>query len=163
MLTPKSEIKALLAGDIAHGDPGNDQPSVMLALNASFKLESASGSRIVHADHFFLGTYLTALQPGELLTQIIIPRVSSEHRFGFRKLKRKTGDFATAACAVTLILEDQQCRDVRIALTNLGPKSFRAEQAEWLLSSQPISADSIEAVVHLAMSACEPAKDQRGA
>lgn len=159
---PQVRNKGTIGGDIAHGDPGNDQPSVMLALDATFHLQSAQGKRIVKADEFFLGTYQTAIQTGELLTGISIPRTSANYRHGFRKLKRKTGDFATAACALTLVKEGDQCRDVRIALTNLGPTSFRAERAEWLLNSHPISPDCIDGAVHLAMQACEPVKDQRG-
>jgi carbon-monoxide dehydrogenase medium subunit len=159
---PQIRNRGTVGGDIAHGDPGNDQPSIMLALDANFELVSKNGTRLVKADQFFLGTYQTALQPDELLTKIIIPRAAANRRCGFRKLKRKTGDFATAACALTLTLEDNQCSDVRIALTNLGPKSFRAEHAEWLLNSQPLSEDSINAAIHLAMQVCEPAEDQRG-
>ncbi|WP_086929360.1 FAD binding domain-containing protein [Agarilytica rhodophyticola] len=159
---PQVRNRGTIGGDIAHGDPGNDHPSVMLALDATFHLASAQGTRLVKADNFFLGTYQTALQEGELLTRISIPLSVASRPFGFRKLKRKTGDFATAACALTLVKEGNQCREVRIALTNLGPKSFRAEQAEYLLNSTSISEDSINAAVHLAMQACEPAKDQRG-
>lgn len=159
---PQIRNRGTVGGDIAHGDPGNDQPSVMLALDASFELVSATGTRLVKADQFFLGTYQTVLKPDELLAKIIIPRAAANRRSGFRKLKRKTGDFATAACALTLTLKDNQCSDVRIALTNLGPKSFRAEHAEWQLNSQPLSEDCINAAIHLAMQACEPAEDQRG-
>ncbi|MBO1256149.1 xanthine dehydrogenase family protein subunit M [Alteromonas sp. 5E99-2] len=159
---PQIRNRGTIGGDIAHGDPANDQPSIMLALDATFVLSSSSGNRKLKADQFFIGTYETALQSGELLSKIIIPRAATKKRYGFRKLKRKTGDFATAACALTLTLEGKQCRDVRIALTNLGPKSFRAERAEWLLNSQPLSDDSINAAIHLAMEDCEPAEDQRG-
>lgn len=159
---PQVRNRGTIGGDIAHGDPGNDQPAVMLALDASFQLESAGSSRVVKADDFFLGTYQTALQPGELLTNIIIPRETANNRCGFRKLKRKVGDFATAACALTLTIEDGHFSNVRIAMTNLGPKAFRAERAEWLLNSKLVSESSINAAVHLAMEACEPAKDQRG-
>ncbi len=159
---PQVRNKGTIGGDIAHGDPANDQPSIMLALDATFELSSASGTRMLKAEQFFIGTYETALQSGELLSKIIVPRTSANKRYGFRKLKRKTGDFATAACALTLKLEGNVCSDVRIALTNLGPKSFRAERAEWLLNSQPLSDDSINAAIHLAMEDCEPAEDQRG-
>lgn len=159
---PQVRNRGTIGGDIAHGDPGNDQPAVMLALNAQFHLESSAGRRIVAADDFFFGTYQTALAADELLTGISIPLEQANKRFGFRKLKRKTGDFATAACALTLNYEQGQCSDVRIALTNLAPKSFRAYQAEWLLNNHPLNQDSIDAAVELAMQACEPAKDLRG-
>ncbi len=159
---PQIRNRGTIGGDIAHGDPGNDQPSVMLALDASFKLESSKGSRVVKADDFFLGTYQTVLAEQELLTQIIIPIQQAKKRNGFRKLKRKTGDFATAACALTLTLDNNQCSDVRIALTNLGPKSFRSYKAEWALNNNTLNEDTINAAVTLAMNDCEPAKDQRG-
>lgn len=158
---PQIRNKGTIGEDIAHGDPGNDQPPVILALDASFELVSATGTRTVKADQFFIGTYQTVLQPSELLAKIIIPREAANRHWGFRKLKRKTGDFATAACALTLTIDDKQCRGVRIALTNLGPKSFRAEHAEWLLNSQPFSDESVDAAIQLAMEACEPAEDQR--
>jgi carbon-monoxide dehydrogenase medium subunit len=159
---PQIRNRGTIGGDIAHGDPGNDQPSVMLALDASFKLETAKESRIVKADDFFIGTYQTILKEQELLTQIIIPNNQAKKRHGFRKLKRKTGDFATAACALTLNLANGQCNDVRIALTNLGPKSFRAHKAEWLLNNHALNEETINAAIILAMKDCEPAKDQRG-
>ncbi|MGS2723074.1 FAD binding domain-containing protein [Porticoccus sp. GXU_MW_L64] len=159
---PQVRNRGTIGGDIAHGDPGNDHPSVMLALDATFELVSSKAKRLVKADDFFFGTYQTALQKGELLTKIIISRDVASRPFGFRKLKRKTGDFATAACALTLQKTGDHCSNVRIALTNLGPKSFRATQAEWLLNNNSLSEDVITAAVQVAMDACEPAKDQRG-
>src|SRR5579871_925829 len=97
---PQVRYRGTIGGDISHGDPGNDHPAVMLALKASFVLTGADGERVVPAGEFFLGTYFTALEPGEVMTQIRIPVPVSGTGSCYAKLKRKTGDFATAAAAV---------------------------------------------------------------
>src|SRR5258705_4139484 len=96
---PQVRYKGTLGGDIAHGDPGNDHPALMLALGASFVLKGASGERVVPAEGFFVGTYDTLLKPGEILTQICIPVPAAGTGDCYAKLKRKIGDFATAAAA----------------------------------------------------------------
>src|SRR5215471_17172947 len=70
---PQVRYKGTIGGDIAHGDPGNDHPALMLALGASFVLRSKSGERTVPADGFFVGTYDTQMKPDEILTEIHIP------------------------------------------------------------------------------------------
>ncbi|MFD2180493.1 FAD binding domain-containing protein [Veronia pacifica] len=159
---PQVRNRGTIGGDIAHGDPANDQPSIMLALDATLEITGVEGPRLVAAADFFLGTYTTAIQPNELLTRIIIPRAHGSKGWGFQKLKRKTGDYATAASAVTMRMVDGKCDQVRIALTNLGPKSFRPVKAEWILEGHPPTDDRIEAAVQLAMAETDPAADQRG-
>ena len=99
---PQVRYKGTIGGDISHGDPANDHPALMLALGASFVLKGSGGERVVPADGFFLGTYSTALKPGEILTEIRIPVPAAGTGWCYAKLKRKTGDFATAAAAVLL-------------------------------------------------------------
>ena len=70
---PQVRYKGTIGGDISHGDPGNDHPALMLALDASFVLNGPSGERVVKADGFFLGLYATLLEPDEILTQIRMP------------------------------------------------------------------------------------------
>ena len=86
-----------IGGDIAHGDPGNDHPAVMLALDASFVLTGKNGERTVAADGFFVDTFYTQLEAEEILTEIRIPIPPSHTGSAYHKLKRKTGDFATTA------------------------------------------------------------------
>ena len=63
---PQVRYRGTLGGDISHGDPGNDHPALMMALDASFVLTGERGERVVPADGFFLGTYMTLLEPGEM-------------------------------------------------------------------------------------------------
>jgi carbon-monoxide dehydrogenase medium subunit len=154
--------RGTIGGDISHGDPGNDHPAVMLCLGASFVLQGSGGERVVPADGYFLGTYSTAIEPDEILTEIRIPVPAKDSGYCYAKLKRKTGDFATAAAAVLLKLDGDDVLDVSIALTNVGPTALKATDAENALRHRPLTHDTIEEAAHLAMTACDPVEDLRG-
>ena len=126
---PQVRYKGTLGGDISHGDPGNDHPALMLVLGASFVLTSSSGERVVPADGFFVGSFATLLKPGEIMTEIRIPVPAPGTGYCYAKLKRKVGDFATAASAVTLRMKGETVQDVAIALTNVGASVRRARAA----------------------------------
>jgi carbon-monoxide dehydrogenase medium subunit len=159
---PQVRYKGTLGGDISHGDPANDHPAIMLALGASFVLRSASGERVVPADGFFVGTYDTLLAPGEIMTEIRIPVPAAGTGSCYAKLKRKVGDFATAAAAVTLRMEGETVHEVAIALTNVGPTALKAVAAEASLRGKALTDASIAEAARLAMSICDPVADQRG-
>ncbi len=159
---PQVRYKGTIGGDISHGDPANDQPALMLALGASFVLRSMTGERVVPADGFFVGTYDTLMRPDEIMTEIRIPVPAPGTGYCYAKLKRKIGDFATAAAAVTLRIKGEAVQEVAIALTNLGATPLKARAAEDALRGQPMTDASIAAAAELAMGLCEPAADQRG-
>jgi carbon-monoxide dehydrogenase medium subunit len=159
---PQVRYKGTIGGDISHGDPGNDQPALMLALDASFVLKGPKGERMVASDGFFLSLYTTLLQPDEILTQIRIPVPAAGSGGAYCKLKRKTGDFATAATAVMLRLQGGVVADARIALTNAASTPLRARAAEDALRGKAVDAASLREAARLAMSICEPSADQRG-
>jgi aerobic carbon-monoxide dehydrogenase medium subunit len=159
---PQVRNRGTIGGDIVHGDPGNDHPALMLAVDASFVLTGPDGQRTVAANGFFLGTYLTQLEENELLTEIRVPAFGAGTGHGYNKLKRKTGDYATAAAAVVLQLDGARCTEIRIALTNVAPMAIRAEQAENLLRGQTVTEALIEQAAARVMEVCEPAEDLRG-
>jgi len=159
---PQVRSKGTIGGDISHGDPGNDHPALMLALDASFVLKGPRGERVVKADGFFLGLYSTLLEPDEILTQIRVPIPAAGTGWSYQKLKRKTGDYATAATAVTLQMQGANVARVRIALTNVGPTALKANAAEAHLVGKPINDANLNEAARLAMSICEPTPDQRG-
>ena len=159
---PQVRYKGTVGGDIAHGDAGNDHPALMIVLGASFVLRGASGERSVAADGFFVGTYATQMGPGEILTEIRIPVPAAGTGYAYAKLKRKVGDYATAASAVTLRLKGDTVLEVTIALTNVAPTVLRANAAEAALRGKTLSDATITEAARLAMSICEPATDQRG-
>jgi carbon-monoxide dehydrogenase medium subunit len=159
---PQVRYKGTIGGDISHGDPGNDHPALMLVLGASFVLKAATGERVVPADGFFTGSYATLMKPGEIMTEIRIPVPAPGSGYCYAKLKRKTGDFATAAAAVTLRMKGETVQEVAIALTNVGACALKARAAEDALRGKTLNDASIAAAAKLAMSICDPAADQRG-
>ena len=159
---PQVRNRGTIGGDVAHGDPGNDHPAVMLALDAEFVIRGADGERVQSANGFFLGTYWNALEEGELMTEIRVPVIGPGTGYGYNKLKRKTGDYATAGSPVVLSLDGDVCREIRIGLTNVAPMAIRAEAAEAVLRGQVITEALIEQAAAQVMTACEPAEDLRG-
>lgn len=159
---PQVRNRGTIGGDIAHGDPANDHPALMLATGADFVLRGSDGERVVAADGFFLGTYWTQLEAQEILTEIRIPAFKPNTGYAYCKLKRKQGDWATAASAVVLELDGAVCREVSIGLTNVAPTALKAKEAENLLRGQAIDESLIDAAADKVMEICDPAEDLRG-
>ena len=159
---PQVRYKGTIGGDISHGDPGNDHPALMLALDASFVLRSVRGERVVKADGYFLGIYMTRLEPDEILTQIRLPIPALGSGASYQKLKRKTGDYATAGAAVLMHTQGGKINQIRIALTNAAATALRAHAAEAALMGKAIDESSIHQAVRLVMSICDPMPDLRG-
>src|SRR6201995_1566846 len=99
---PQVRYRGTIGGNVANGDPGNDMPALMMTLGASYQLQGPSGARDVVATELYQGAYFTALEPGELLTSGTVPLPAAGHGYAYEKLKRKIGDYATAAAAVVL-------------------------------------------------------------
>lgn len=159
---PQVRNRGTIGGDIAHGDPANDHPALMLACNADFRLRGPNGERTVPASEFFLGTYWTVLEPDEVMTEILIPAFKAHTGYAYCKLKRKQGDWATAASAVVLRLDGDACAEARIGLTNVGPMALNATDAAEALVGKVIDEAAIEEAARKAMAICEPAEDLRG-
>ncbi len=159
---PQVRNRGTIGGDIAHGDPGNDHPALTLALNASFDLVGPGGRRNVVADSFYLGLYATALAEDEILAAIRVPFFAPGTGWAYEKLKRKTGDWATAGAAVVMRMSGGKVTECRIALTNLAPTAIRAADAEKALIGQAVTDASVKAAAAAAMAVCDPAEDLRG-
>jgi aerobic carbon-monoxide dehydrogenase medium subunit len=159
---PQVRNRGTIGGDIAHGDPGNDHPALSIALNASFVLEGPKGRRTVAADDFFLGTYMTLLEENEVLCEIRVPAFAAGTGSAYEKLKRKTGDWATAGCAVVMRKQGGVVSEVRIALTNVAPTALRAEAAEQAIVGKELSVANLQAAADAATAICDPAEDLRG-
>ena len=159
---PQVRNRGTIGGDIAHGDPGNDHPAISIALDAVFVLEGPTGRRQVKADGFFQGTYMTDMAEDEILIEIRVPAFAPKTGSAYEKLKRKTGDWATAAAAVVLRIDGGVVSHARIALTNLAPTALRAADAEVALLGKPLTEATIADAVAKACAICDPADDLRG-
>ena len=154
--------RGTIGGDIAHGDPANDHPAIALACDAVMTIAGPEGIRQVAASDFFLGTYWTALEENDILTAITMKAFPTGAGYSYKKLKRKIGDWATAACAVVVSLSGGKIDHVRITLTNLGSTALRAHDAEEVLLGQTATTDLIKQAADRAMAICDPAEDLRG-
>jgi len=125
-------------------------------------LAGPAGTRTIPAEGFFLGPFATAMADGELLVEIRIPAPAPGTDCAYEKLKRKTGDWATAAAAVVLRLDGGTVSAVRIALTNVAPTPLRARDAEAALVGRVPDDAAIEAAAQAAMAICNPTEDLRG-
>ncbi len=159
---PQVRNRGTIGGDIAHGDPANDHPALMLACNAELRVRGPNGERTITASDFFLGTFWTALEADEVMTEIVIPAFKPKAGYAYCKLKRKQGDWATAASAVVLRLEGDTCAEARIGLTNVGPMALNATDAAAVLVGKVIDEAAIDESAEKAMAICDPAEDLRG-
>jgi carbon-monoxide dehydrogenase medium subunit len=159
---PQVRYRGTIGGNVANGDPGNDLPALMMVLGASYRLEGPSGAREVKATDFYQGAYFTALEQGEILTAISLPVPAAGHGFAYEKLKRKVGDYATAAAAVMLTLQGGIVTHCCIGLTNLSDMPLLADEAAAALVGQALDDASIERAADLARAIMTPSADGRG-
>ncbi len=158
---PQIRYAGTLGGNVANGDPGNDMPAVMLALDAAYHIAGTGKPRMVKARAFYKGTYETALKAGEIVTAIEVP-ATPKQAYAYEKLKRKIGDYATAAAAVVLTMKAGKIVTCSIALTNLGPTPLLADAAAKALVGRVPDEAAVTEAVAAARSIMDPANDTRG-
>lgn len=159
---PQVRNRGTIGGDIAHGDPANDHPAIAMSIDATFVLQGPRGSRRVAAVDFFHGTYMTDMAADEILVAIEAAPFSRGTGYAYRKLKRKTGDWATAAASVVLRMAGGKVEHIAIGLTNVAPTALRAAAAESLLTGQPLTPELLQEAALSVRSICDPAEDLRG-
>ncbi|GAB4391101.1 MAG: xanthine dehydrogenase family protein subunit M [Kiloniellaceae bacterium] len=159
---PQVRYVGTLGGNVANGDPANDMPALMQCLDASYVLTGKGGSREVKARDFYEGAFFTALQEGEILTAVKLPIPPAGHGYAYEKLKRKIGDYATAAAAVVITMAGGSCKTAAIALTNVGETPLYAEAAAQALVGTAVDKAAIDQAVSLAEGITAPASDGRG-
>jgi aerobic carbon-monoxide dehydrogenase medium subunit len=159
---PLVRNRGTIGGNVANGDPGNDQPAIMIALGATFVAQGPK-ERTIPANQFYKGLYTTALAPGEILTEIRIPAPPPKSGGAYAKLKRKTGDFAVAAAAVQLTLNAKGAVErCGIALTNAGLTPVEASDAMKFLTGKTPDDKTIMEAAKLAAAKSQPSADRKG-
>ncbi len=159
---PQIRYKGTFGGNVANGDPGNDLPAVMQALGAQYVVQGSGGKRVIAARDFYQGSYFTALQPDEILLAARIPVPATGHGFAYEKLKRKIGDYATAATAVILTVGGGKIASASIALTNVAPTPLFAEESAKIIVGSALDAATLKKAAEAAKEVADPATDGRG-
>jgi aerobic carbon-monoxide dehydrogenase medium subunit len=159
---PQVRYCGTIGGNLANGDPGNDMPALMMTLGATYRLEGKSGGRDVAAADYYQGAYFTAIEPGELLTTVSIPVPAAGHGYAYEKLKRKVGDYATAAAAVVLTMAGGKVATCSIGLTNLSETPLLADAAAKAVVGTSLDAATLKKAAAAAVAIMSPAADARG-
>lgn len=123
--------RGTLAGNLCHADPASEMPAVILALEGELVIRSVRGERVVAAKDFFLGPYSTAMQAGELLVEVRIPRKNPG--YGFEEVSIRQGDFALTLVASTLSLDQGRIAAASLAYAGVGAHAVRLAEVEKLL------------------------------
>jgi carbon-monoxide dehydrogenase medium subunit len=152
-----------LGGNLAHADPAQDPPPMLIALDAEVVLKRRGAERTVPLSEFFVGYLTSVLQPGEILTEIRIPPLPPGTRATYVKfLPRTQDDYATVAVAATLRMNDGRCEDVRVALGGAAPVPLRARNVEDALRGQDLTDSRIAEAAGLVLDIVDPPDDARG-
>src|SRR4029079_9407920 len=137
-------------------------PAVMMVLGATYQLVGKGGERRGAARDYYRGIYLTALNPGEILTAIRIPVPPAGQGYAYEKLKRKVGDYATAAAAVVLTVRGGTVATCAIGLTNVGDRALFAEAATKIVIGSALDEATVKKAVAAAEAITAPATDGHG-
>jgi carbon-monoxide dehydrogenase medium subunit len=160
---PLVRSQATVCGNLAHGDPANDHPATMLALEAAVVVVSARGEREIPVASFFTGLFSTDLQPDEILKEIRVPAPPPMSGGAYLKLERKVGDYATAGVAVQITVDSAGvCQRAGVGLTNVGFTPLKAAKVEAFLKGRQLDEAAIKQASEIAASESQPFDDVRG-
>jgi carbon-monoxide dehydrogenase medium subunit len=151
--------RGTFCGSIAHADPASEWCLVAATLGAEMVATSKRGKRVVAANEFFEGIMSTALAEDELLTEVRLPIISSQTRFGFYEFNRRAGDFAIASALVTYRLADGVIVEPRVGIGGAEARPRRIAEAEAVLLNRPPEVDTFRAAAEAAADAIDPIED----
>lgn len=157
---PPVRNSGTVGGSIAHADPAAELPAVALALDAELVVVGPQGTRTIPAADFFLGPFTTAVEPGELLTEIRFPRRDGGQ--AFVEFARTHGNFALVGVAAVIETDGAAVSRAAIALSGVGPVPVRATAAERGLTGTVPDDASVRAAADAAVAGLSPSGDVHG-
>lgn len=157
---PQVRYMGTVGGNVANGDPGNDMPGLMQCLDATFTVIGPEGERDISAREFYEAAYMTAREDEEVLTAVTIP--SPKGGYAYEKQKRKIGDYATAAAAVQIVKDGDNCASAAIAMTNLSDTPVYSADAGAALVGTSVDKAALDAAVAAMLGDIDPTEDNRG-
>jgi carbon-monoxide dehydrogenase medium subunit len=151
--------RGTFGGALAHADPAGDLPAVALALEAEFVIAGLNGRRTVPAAEFFVDYLTTALEEGELLVEIRVPKLRGTWGMHYEKFNRVAQAWSIVAVAALVRREENVIAEARIGLTNMGPTPLRASAAEAALVGVPATREAVAAAAERAADGTSPSSD----
>lgn len=154
--------RGTVGGSLALADPAAELPACAVALEATIRVSSRRGPRRVAAADFFRGIYTTALEPGEVVTDVVVPLTAPGWRSGFEELARRHGDFALAGLAARARVEGGAVADARLVFFGVGTRPVRARGAEAVLVGRRADAPALAAAGDALQRDLDPPGDIHG-
>lgn len=151
--------RGTIGGSIALGEPAAELPATAVALGAELEVHSVRGERRIRADEFYLGPFMTTLEPDELLTAIHFPPAPAGLVVLFKELARRPGDFALIGLVGALGVDGGKIVSAGLAWFGMGPTPIKARKAEEALVGRAVGAIDAEHIAALAISETEPFDD----
>ena len=146
---PQIRNRGTIGGSMAQADPAAEYPAVAVALDATLRAVGPNGERTVEAKDFFVTYLTTALEPGEVLTEVSVPTLDPGSGWSLTEISRRHGDFAIVGAAVTVRLDDAGCcADPRIVLFGVGSTPVRPRGAEDVVRGERPSEDLYQHAGH---------------
>lgn len=137
--------RGTIGGNVAHADPASDMPAVLISLGATFHISGASGDRTVAAKDFFTDLFTTAIQEGEILTAIEVPKPGTGTGSAYAKLVNPASGYAMVGAAAVLTVQGGQCTAASVAIGGATPYARKAPSVEAALVGKTLNADTIAA------------------
>jgi len=159
---PRIRNMGTIGGNLAGGDPLTDPGASLIALDAEVTLASSKETRTLPLDEFFIDYYQTAMESGELLTEIHVPPPSRPAWAHIKFTPRSVEDFATVGVAITLDVKNDFCQDVRLGLNSVSSIIVHAKNAEAVIRGKAITDELLRKMGEVAASECDPTDDNRG-
>ena len=154
---------ATVGGGLTHADPAQDPPPTLMVLDAHVILTSSKGTREIPVNDLFVDYYESALEPGELLTELVVPQVPQGAKTVYLKfLPRTEDDYATVSVAALATVENGVCQEIRVALGAVAPTPIRAVAVEAALQGQQVTPEAVRAAAEAVADQVDPLTDFRG-
>ncbi len=154
--------RGTFGGSIAFADPAAELPAVSRAIGARMILQSRSGTRTVDANDFYLGLFETALEPGELLVAVEIPKIADDGRTAFMELARRSGDYAIVGIGVQGRIDGGNFADMRLVFLGAGDRPILASAASDALNGNPHNDNTVAAAQSALDADLDPMADLNG-
>lgn len=151
--------RGTIGGSVTLGEPAAEMPATAVALGAEIEIRSVRGTRRVPADEFYLGPYLTVLEPDELVTGIFYPDWPSDTIEVFREVATRPGDFALVGLVGGVVVQGGKIARAGLAWFGMGPTPIKARQAEQALIGAAVDDLDVQRLADLAVADTAPFDD----
>lgn len=158
---PQIRNRGTFGGAIAHADPAGQLPGISLALRANLHILKKGSDRWLPIDEFFMGPFMTVLEPEEMLAEVVLPPLPPNTGTSYKQMSRQRGSATQSAIASVVTLDGQgKVSQVRVVMMSVGPTPLVSETAEKILAGNEPTQEAFEEIAKVASETeIDPASD----